>query len=103
MGYFSQAAAAAALNAAPSVTNSVSVGNSALLNTLITVNADVKALTLIPRPGKTIYWNVGGAATANTPLIPSGGIFFSCTKAVADAIRVYCASSELNLDIIQHV
>ena len=85
----------------PCVTDSVAVGDSALLSTLITVGAGLKALTLTPRPGKVIYWNIGAAATAATPLIPAGGIQFPCTKAVADMIRVYCATSELNLDVIQ--
>ena len=62
---------------------------------------NLAGLTLVPRTGKSVYWNVGGAASTATCLIPAGGISLACTKTIADTIRLYCADAGPNLDIIQ--
>ena len=96
----------------PSATTSVTAAASALLNTLhgavsgtdLTFNANLARLTLIPRSGATVNWNIGGAAVDDTmPVIPSGGISFDCTKAVADTIYVHSDTAGVNLDVIQHI
>ena len=96
----------------PSKTTSVTATDSALLNTLhkagtttdLAFDANLAALTLIPRPGAIVNWNIGAAAVDDTtPELPAGGIHFSCTKAVADTIYVHSDTSGINLDVIQHV
>lgn len=87
----------------PASANSVTAAASALLGSLVTLNASLRAITLTPRAGKTIYWAIGGAASASTPAVPSGGISLTITKAVADTLYVYSTAVGPNLDIIQHV
>lgn len=88
----------------PAVTTAVTVSTTALLSTLVTLNANLCALTLIPRPGTVVNWNIGGdAADDTTPELPTGGIHFPCTKAVADTIHVHSNSAGVNLDVIQHI
>lgn len=69
----------------------------------VTVNASIRALTFIPRPGAVVYYNIGGAASASTPLILSGGMSFTCTHTSADTIYLFSATAGVNLDIIQHI
>jgi hypothetical protein len=96
----------------PSKTTSVTAAGSALLNTLheagtstdLAFNANLCALTLIPRPGVVVNWNIGAAAADDTtPELPTGGIHFPCTKAVADTIYVHSDTAGINLDVIQHI
>jgi len=88
----------------PAVTTSVTVSTTALLSTLVTLNANLAALTLIPRPGAVVNWNIGAAAVDDTtPELPTGGIHFPCTKAVADTIYVHSDTAGVNLDVIQHI
>ena len=81
--------------------HSVTAAASALLSSLITINANLRALTLKPRTGKTVYIHFGGAASAAT--LELVAISMTITKAVADTIYVYSADGGPNLDIIQHV
>ena len=96
----------------PSKTTSVTAATSSLLNTLheagtttdLVFNANLAALTLVPRPGAVVNWNIGAAAVDDTtPELPAGGIHFPCTKAVADTIYVHSDTSGVNLDVIQHI
>lgn len=87
----------------PASANSVTAAASALMSSLVTINASLRAITLIPRSGKTIYLALGGAASASTPAVPPGGISLTITKAVADTLYVYSADGGPNLDVIQHI
>jgi hypothetical protein len=69
---------------------------SGLLTTYATITFETNLIkvTLIPTDStKTINVNVGGAASAATAPIPGSGITFPITKAIADTIYVYAASS----------
>ena len=104
MGFGLQSEIADAMNTVPASLHSVTSAASAVLSGLVTAfDANLRRLTLIPRTGKTVHWNVAAAASANTPLVPAGGISFSCTTAVANTIYVYSADAGPNLDVIQHV
>lgn len=79
------------------------VGSSTLETLGVTVNPNIRAFTFIPRPGAVVYYNIGGAASASTPLILSGGMSFTCTHTSADTVYLYSATVGVNLDIIQHI
>ena len=85
----------------PASFHSVTAAASALLSSLITINANLRALTLKPRSGKTVYINLGGAASAATFELVA--LSLTISKAVADTIYVYSGDAGPNLDIIQHV
>lgn len=69
----------------------VTVGNTALLSASVTFPAGTFRLTLVPH-GTTVIYMEKTTATANSGIIPPGGISFLVTKAVADALAVYAAS-----------
>ena len=73
------------------------VGASAVLPTAfgVTLPADLARLVLVPRGD--VYWAKGGAASASTAKVPTGGINLPVTKAVADTIQVFAAGVACDL------
>ena len=58
----------------------------------ITFAVNLVAITLIPAAAG-VYIKFGGAATANTTLVPLPGLKLYVTKATADLMQIYAASS----------
>lgn len=85
----------------PASDHSVTAAASALLNSFFTINASLRALTLKPRTGKTVYIHFGSAASAGTFELVA--LSMTITKAVAETLYVYSADGGPNLDVIQHV
>lgn len=76
---------------------------SATLATLIgaPLNSGLRAITLKPRTGKTVYMKFGSVASSSTfELI---AMSFTTTKAVADTIQLFSAAEGPNVDLIQHI
>jgi hypothetical protein len=69
----------------------VTVGNTALLSASVTFPAGTSRVALVPHSTTVIYLDTT-TATANSPIVPAGGIVLSATKAVLDALAVYAAS-----------
>lgn len=71
----------------------VTTGATALLSASVTFPAGTFKMTLVPHSTETIYLEKTTAAAATSPIIPSGGISFVATKAVADVLAVMSANA----------
>jgi hypothetical protein len=90
----------------PTTPNSCHVMTAAASATLATLigtplDSGLRAITLKPRTGKTVYMNFGAAASSST--IELIAINFTTTKAVADTIQLFSAAEGPNVDLIQHI
>ena len=76
------------------------IGATSILPTAFTATlpADLCAIALIPQGD--VYIKFAGAASANTTLVPSGGIVIPCTKAVADLIQIFAGAVRCSLIVL---
>ena len=63
------------------------------------LSANLKRLTLYPTDETTIHW-AAGAADANSPPLPAGGIDLPVDKTYADTLRFFAATAA-GLTVIQ--
>ena len=73
----------------------ISVSATATLETLgATIPAGAKRVVLWPESASVaVRMAAGGAASASSAQVPTGGISIDCTKAVADTWQLYAASA----------
>jgi hypothetical protein len=76
----------------------VAVGATSVLPTAfgVTLPTNLVRIVLLPA-GTGVYVQVGGAASANTILVPTGGLSLPVTKAVADTIQIFAATVRCSL------
>ena len=77
------------------------IGASSVIPTAFscTLPTDLTRIVLVPRGD--VYWKIGAAASADTLLLPAGGIDLRITKTIADTIQVYADTVDCDLLVYQ--
>jgi hypothetical protein len=73
----------------PVSSTTVTAGASALLSSLVTFDARLKALEIVPSSGVSANLFMGGAATSAKTAIPATGRRFPCNAGSAASLYLY--------------